>query len=65
MNEKEQLFKLFVICLSNRKRPNAINGDVRAENRAWDDAVYALHYFEREYHEHCKEGGRPDDTDQV
>lgn len=51
MNEKDQLFQLFVVCLGNRKSPHAVNGDVRAEQRAWDDAVYALHYFERKYYE--------------
>lgn len=49
IDEKEKLFELYKIFLAARKRPDAVNGGMTAEDCAWGDALYALNVFEYKY----------------
>ena len=49
IDAKEQLFELYKIFLAARKRSDAVNGSMTAEEWAWGDALHALNVFEYKY----------------
>ena len=52
METRDRFFELFKICLADRKRPGAINGELMSvEELALSDATRALTVFENRLHD--------------